>query len=57
MIQAIFAWSRQQEQTKVNTVIKLNEAANETYLIPRLLTTRNESDSKSRVCERYHRKR
>ena len=38
MIQPIFALSRQQGQTKVNKAIKLNGAANETYLIPRLLT-------------------
>ena len=37
MIQPIFALSRQQGQTKVNKVIKLNGAANETYLIPQLL--------------------
>ena len=53
MIQPIFALSRQQGQTKVNKVIKLNEAANETYLIPRLLTIRSESDSKSWDCEGY----
>lgn len=52
MIQPIFALSRQQGQTKVNKVIKLNEAANETYLIPRLLTIRSESGFVSGITPR-----